>query len=50
MRFHKYHGLGNDYIVLDPGEKLSERQIRRICHRHYGVGSASSTPTAARPR
>ncbi len=42
MRFYKYHGLGNDYIVLDPvyvGSNLSETQIRRICHRNYGVGS-----------
>jgi diaminopimelate epimerase len=20
MKFHKYHGLGNDYIVIDPRE------------------------------
>ncbi|MFZ5562770.1 MAG: diaminopimelate epimerase [Thermodesulfobacteriota bacterium] len=42
MQFHKYHGLGNDYIVIDPadaGEILSENQVRLICHRHYGVGS-----------
>ncbi len=42
MRFAKYHGLGNDYIVLDPAETgggLTEDQIRLICHRHYGVGS-----------
>jgi diaminopimelate epimerase len=42
MRFSKYHGLGNDYIVLDPadvGTELTERRIRQICHRNYGVGS-----------
>lgn len=42
MQFHKYHGLGNDYIVIDPadaGDVLSEKQVRLICHRHYGVGS-----------
>jgi diaminopimelate epimerase len=42
-RFYKYHALGNDYIVLDPqenGNRLPEiPQIRRICHRHFGVGS-----------
>ena len=42
MFFFKYHALGNDYIVLDPsdyGEQPNARQIRVICHRHYGVGS-----------
>jgi diaminopimelate epimerase len=42
MKFYKYHALGNDYIVIDPdetGDQLCEEKIRRICHRHYGVGS-----------
>jgi len=41
MRFHKYHALGNDYIVLDPEEfkELTKEQIRRLCHRNYGLGS-----------
>jgi len=42
MRFYKYHGLGNDYIVLDPadiGSLLTESQVRLICHRNYGIGS-----------
>jgi diaminopimelate epimerase len=44
MRFHKYHALGNDYIVLDPADfpqwaRPSEAQIRVICHRNFGVGS-----------
>lgn len=44
MRFHKYHALGNDYIVLDPADypqwrEPSLEQIRLICHRNFGVGS-----------
>jgi diaminopimelate epimerase len=44
MLFHKYHALGNDYIVLDPADTPShgeptEAQIRVICHRNFGVGS-----------
>lgn len=42
MRFAKYHALGNDYLVLDPataGAPPSPAQIRRICHRHFGIGS-----------
>ncbi len=42
MNFYKYHGLGNDYIVMDPREVARQpdaKQIRRICHRNYGIGS-----------
>jgi diaminopimelate epimerase len=41
MNFYKYHALGNDYIVLDPAEfkEPTEDQIRRLCHRNYGIGS-----------
>jgi len=40
MKFIKYHALGNDYIVLDwPAIELTEKQIRRICNRNFGVGA-----------
>ena len=44
MEFHKYHGMGNDYIVLDPSKlsqaiTMDEQNIRLLCHRSYGVGS-----------
>lgn len=44
MRFHKYHALGNDYLVLDPADfpgwpEPTPAQIRVICHRNFGVGS-----------
>ncbi|MGD8786048.1 MAG: diaminopimelate epimerase [Phycisphaerales bacterium] len=41
MKFHKYHALGNDYIVLDPADfkEPTKDQIRRLCHRNYGIGS-----------
>ena len=34
--FYKYHGLGNDYIVIDPNKlnfylKLNEENIKLIC-------------------
>jgi len=40
--FHKYHALGNDYIVIDPQKTridLSPETIRLICHRNFGIGS-----------
>jgi diaminopimelate epimerase len=42
MKFYKYHGLGNDYIVIDPNIsdiKMSPESIRLICDRNFGVGS-----------
>ncbi len=42
MQFFKYHGLGNDYLVMDParlGRELRREEIELICHRNYGVGS-----------
>lgn len=40
--FKKYHGLGNDYLVIDPNVfevDLSPDSIRLICERHFGVGA-----------
>jgi len=47
MRFHKYHALGNDYLVLDPATvgasgrdyPLTAREVRLVCHRNFGLGS-----------
>ncbi len=42
VHFKKYHGLGNDYIVIDPNindVKMSPESIRLICDRNFGVGS-----------
>lgn len=38
----KSHGLGNDYIVIDPAKvpfELTPDAVRLICDRHRGVGS-----------
>lgn len=39
--FHRYHGLGNDYLLCHHHtyEKLNISQVKRICDRHYGIGS-----------
>lgn len=42
MKFAKYHGLGNDYLVMEPGAFAGADAFAlapRICHRNYGVGS-----------
>jgi diaminopimelate epimerase len=40
--FFRGHGLGNDYLVMDPKElsfKLTPANVRAICDRHWGLGS-----------
>jgi diaminopimelate epimerase len=40
--FFRGHGLGNDYLVMDPKEltfKLTQANIRAICNRNWGLGS-----------
>ncbi len=41
MRFFKYQALGNDYLVLpdEPAAALTPGQMRRVCNRHFGLGS-----------
>ena len=42
VHFKKYHGLGNDYLVIDPNVRdveMTEANIRLICDRNFGVGS-----------
>jgi diaminopimelate epimerase len=42
VHFKKYHGLGNDYLVIDPNVSdinLTTETIRWICDRHFGIGS-----------
>lgn len=42
ITLRKYHGLGNDYLVYDPGRNetvLHERQIEQLCRRNIGVGA-----------
>jgi diaminopimelate epimerase len=42
MRFSKYHGLGNDFVmVADPGDdiRLAPTDVRRLCDRRFGVGA-----------
>jgi len=42
MNFYKYHGTGNDFILLDNREKnivLNTDDIRRLCDRKYGIGA-----------
>ena len=43
IQFYKYHGAGNDFILLDNRDErysqLTEPQIAWLCHRHVGIGA-----------
>jgi len=43
LRFFKYQGTGNDFIIADnrSGEysQLTTDQIRRLCDRRFGIGA-----------
>jgi diaminopimelate epimerase len=42
LRFAKWHGLGNDYLLVeqdDLGAPLEADLVRRLCDYHFGVGS-----------
>lgn len=42
MKFEKYHGLGNDFIILsseDVGEKSHSELALKMCHNHFGIGA-----------
>ncbi len=40
LRFEKYEGLGNDFLIVrDGAERITAELARRLCDRHLGVGA-----------
>jgi diaminopimelate epimerase len=42
MKFSKYHGTGNDFILIDnrSGQyTLTQPQVAALCHRRFGIGA-----------
>ena len=43
ISFSKYHGAGNDFILIDDRKEhfplINTAHIQRLCHRHYGIGA-----------
>jgi diaminopimelate epimerase len=47
MKFYKYQGTGNDFIMIDDrstiekstGVTLTQTQIENLCHRRFGIGA-----------
>ncbi len=42
MTFYKYHGTGNDFILIDDRANeviLTTEQVAALCHRRFGIGA-----------
>jgi diaminopimelate epimerase len=40
MKFHKYQGAGNDFIIIDNRHGLhSQLPVQALCDRHFGIGA-----------
>ena len=42
MRFWKYQGIGNDFVLLDGSDgklEIDREWCRKVCDRHYGIGA-----------
>lgn len=42
MKFHKYHGTGNDFIIIEATDLQSvdyTNLAKTVCNRHLGIGA-----------
>lgn len=43
LKFYKYHGAGNDFILIDDIsgklDNLSKSEIQKLCNRNFGIGA-----------
>ena len=43
MKFEKYHGLGNDFIIFQEKDLIDitdyQELAKKVCHRKFGIGA-----------
>ena len=42
LTFYKYHGTGNDFIIIDNRNnkiELNKKQVNHLCNRRFGIGA-----------
>lgn len=40
MKFEKYHGTGNDFIIFEISQGFDPSKLaQKVCNRHFGIGS-----------
>ena len=43
MKFEKYHGLGNDFIIFQEKDLIEitdyQELAKKVCHRKFGIGA-----------
>lgn len=39
LKFSKYEGIGNDFILVEASEPLGPDAVVRLCDRHFGIGA-----------
>src|SRR6478609_746696 len=54
IRFYKYQGTGNDFIIMDNRNKeydgLTQQQVKFLCDRRFGIGADGLMLLNAHPK